>query len=122
MKIYEDILTSLDKNCNGVIDYTEFLTAAADKEAVLSEQNLRFAFNMFDADQNGMISKGELKSMFETSEKKDDALWQEIFDEVDTDGDGDISYQEFAATMNKVLNSQNKSKYLVRDNTLNYAR
>lgn len=50
MKIYEDILTSLDKNCNGVIDYTEFLTAAADKDAVLSEQNLRFAFNMFDKD------------------------------------------------------------------------
>ena len=32
LKIFEDILSSLDKNLNGVIDYTEFLTAAADKE------------------------------------------------------------------------------------------
>ena len=32
MKIFEDIVNSLDKNLNGVIDFTEFLTAAADKE------------------------------------------------------------------------------------------
>lgn len=32
MKIFEEILESLDKNRNGVIDYTEFLTAAADKD------------------------------------------------------------------------------------------
>ena len=40
MQIYQDILISLDKNCNGVIDYTEFLTAAADKDDLLSEENL----------------------------------------------------------------------------------
>lgn len=72
MKIFEDILNSLDKNCNGVIDYTEFLTAAADKEALLSDKNMRFAFNMFDTDQSGDISRAELKSMFETSDKKDE--------------------------------------------------
>ena len=32
LKIFEEIMSSLDKNCNGVIDYTEFLTAASDKE------------------------------------------------------------------------------------------
>ena len=32
MKIFEDIMSALDKNCNGVIDYSEFLVAAADKE------------------------------------------------------------------------------------------
>jgi Ca2+-binding EF-hand superfamily protein len=31
MKIFEEIMTSLDKNMNGVIDYTEFLTAASNK-------------------------------------------------------------------------------------------
>lgn len=61
MKIFEDILNSLDKNCNGVIDYTEFLTAAADKEDLLNEANLKFAFNMFDKDQNGSVDKSELK-------------------------------------------------------------
>ena len=57
MKIFDDIMASLDKNCNGVIDFTEFLTAAADKDVLLSEKNLRMVFNMFDKDHNGSISK-----------------------------------------------------------------
>jgi calcium-dependent protein kinase len=57
MKIFDDIMISLDKNCNNVIDFTEFLTAAADKDVLLSEKNLRMVFNMFDKDHNGSISK-----------------------------------------------------------------
>ena len=115
MRIFEDILTSLDKNCNGVIDYTEFLTAAADKEKLLSEANLRFAFNMFDTNQDGTISKPELRGAFETGDKKDEALWNEIFEEVDTDGDGTITFAEFKESMNKVTSSTNRVKYLVQE-------
>lgn len=61
MKIFEEIMQSLDRNCNGVIDYTEFLTAASNKEQLLSDQNLMFAFKMFDTDKNGTISRKELK-------------------------------------------------------------
>ena len=50
MKIYEEIMSALDKNCNGVIDYSEFLVAAANKEQLLSTENLQLAFNMFDSD------------------------------------------------------------------------
>jgi Ca2+-binding EF-hand superfamily protein len=50
MKIFEDIVNSLDKNANGLIDYTEFITAAADKTKMLCEKNLKFAFNMMDKD------------------------------------------------------------------------
>ena len=57
MKVFDDILASLDKNCNGVIDYTEFLTAASDKDVLLSEKNLKMVFNIFDKDHNGSISK-----------------------------------------------------------------
>lgn len=40
MKVFEEIMQSLDRNCNGVIDYTEFLTAAANKEHLLTDLNL----------------------------------------------------------------------------------
>ena len=33
-------MNSLDKNCNGYIDYTEFLTAAVDKQKLLHSDNL----------------------------------------------------------------------------------
>jgi calcium-dependent protein kinase len=48
MKVFEEIMQSIDKNNNGVIDYTEFLTAAADKDILLSEKNLRMVFNIID--------------------------------------------------------------------------
>ena len=73
--MFEEVLGALDKNCNGAVDYTEFLTAAANKEEVLSEANLQFAFNMFDIDGNGSISREELRQIFETTEQKDDKLW-----------------------------------------------
>lgn len=50
---------------------------------------------MFDEDGSGSISRAELKNVFETSDKKDDALWNEIFNEVDIDKDGQISFEEF---------------------------
>jgi calcium-dependent protein kinase len=75
-KIYEAILITLDKDCNGVIDYSEFLTAAVNKTKLLSKDNLRTAFNMMDLHHNGSITVDELKIAFEMSgNKKDDSLW-----------------------------------------------
>ena len=54
-------MVSLDKNCNGLVDYTEFLTAAADKVRLLNEKNLKFAFNMIDKDADGNMTKEELR-------------------------------------------------------------
>ena len=46
--MYSDIMISLDKNCNGFIDYSEFLVAAADKNKLLNEESLKMAFEMMD--------------------------------------------------------------------------
>lgn len=43
-KDYADLVRSLDKDGNGVIDYTEFITAAIDKATVLNKDNLKSAF------------------------------------------------------------------------------
>jgi calcium-dependent protein kinase len=113
MRIFEEMLTSLDQNCNGVIDYTEFLTAASNKEHLLSDTNLLFAFKMFDKDNSGTITKTELRAVFETGEKKDDELWHEIFAEVDLDKDGEITFEEFQSSMRKAIGEDN-SKNITR--------
>ncbi len=41
---YKELMKSMDKDGNGVIDYTEFITAAIDKAALLSKKNLISAF------------------------------------------------------------------------------
>ena len=120
MKIFDDIMAALDKNCNGVVDFTEFLTAAADKDVLLSEKNLRMVFNMFDKDHNGSISKQELKDIFETSEQKDEQLWDEIFEQVDFEGHGEITFEEFKATMDKVVEKKSKNKYITRADSIDY--
>ena len=41
---YKELMISMDKDGNGVIDYTEFITAAIDKAAILNKKNLTAAF------------------------------------------------------------------------------
>jgi calcium-dependent protein kinase len=118
MKIYEEIMQTLDKNFNGVIDYSEFLVAAADKEQLLNQNNLKLAFNLMDADGNGSITRQELRNVFETSEKKDEELWNQIFKEVDANGDGAITFDEFKATMDQIVEKRSSAKYFIGPNDI----
>ena len=66
---------------------------------------------MIDKDKNGKMTKEELREMFEGSEQKDDSLWSDIFDEVDANKDGFITFEEFVDCMDKVIVSHNKDSY-----------
>ena len=57
---YEDVMREIDVNKDGVIDYTEFITAAIDRVAMLNKQNLMHAFQLIDRDNSGMITIDEL--------------------------------------------------------------
>lgn len=58
---------------------------------------------MMDSDKNGRITQQELRDAFETHNKKDERLWQQIMKEVDKNGDGAITMDEFSEVMNKVI-------------------
>ena len=49
-----------DKNKDGTIDYTEFISAAFKKDVLLSRTNLSGAFKQLDTNGDGAISKDEL--------------------------------------------------------------
>lgn len=49
----EKMLKAADTNGDGNVDYTEFLTAAYDKEELLSADNIDKAFEIFDQDGDG---------------------------------------------------------------------
>ena len=45
---WEKMVNAMDTDGDGKIDYTEFITAAYNRELLLSQQNLQIAFKMFD--------------------------------------------------------------------------
>lgn len=99
----------MDQDGNGVVDYTEFITAAIDKVAILNKKNLISAFQSIDLDNNGSITIDELKQCFDNAEdKKDESLWQELMNEVDKNNDNLISFDEFTEAMTEML----KKKHL----------
>ena len=61
----------------------------------------RAAFDHYDADRNGVVSKGELKALLADAGVGTGLTrwaWADgIIDELDTDGDGTISWAEFDA-------------------------
>ena len=84
------MLMSADVNGDGKIDYTEFIAAAFQKDMLLSGQNLRAAFQIFDKDGDGSISREELKQVFGDGHvsMRGEQVWDEIMNEVDKNQDG----------------------------------
>lgn len=52
----DKIFRIVDHNNNGVIDYTEFITSAANISELISDKQLKAAFKAIDLDGSGEIS------------------------------------------------------------------
>ena len=106
----ETIFSNIDMDQNGYIEYEEFIRAAIDKEYFLNDKFLRFAFNYFDRDHNGNITFDEIQNLFyqnEQNKKNNKARLQlkKSFDEIDTNKDGELSFDEFVSMMKNIINN-----------------
>ncbi|KAK4765522.1 hypothetical protein SAY86_026612 [Trapa natans] len=97
----QDMISEVDADGNGTIDFPEFLNLMARKmKDTDSEEELKEAFRVFDKDQNGFISAAELRHvMTNLGEKLTDEEVDEMIREADVDGDGQINYEEFVKVM-----------------------
>jgi calcium-dependent protein kinase len=105
-KLFERINTS----GTGYIDYTEFVIAAVQKSKILDADKLKAAFSKFDRNDKGYISADDLKVTLSgvvalpTNDAKGmsaEQIIEEMMKEVDVEGDGKISYHNFADMMLK---------------------
>jgi calcium-dependent protein kinase len=87
---------------NGEIEFTEFIAATANRDKILSDQKLLSAFQIYDKDNNGTIDMNELKEVLGVGAKISDLVWREMIDEIDENGDGLISFEEFKKMMNRL--------------------
>jgi centrin-1 len=97
------MIADVDKDGSGVIDYTEFLDMMTSKMAERDpREEMIKAFRLFDDDETGKISFKNLKRVAkELGENMTDEEIQEMIDEADRDGDGEISEEEFMRIMKK---------------------
>jgi len=97
----EDMIRLADQDGNGAIDFAEFIemmpTQERDENA---EEEMLEAFRVFDVDGDGSITADELRQIFNNlGEKLTDEEISDMIYEADTDGDGEINYQEFVTMM-----------------------
>ncbi|KAK7280782.1 hypothetical protein RJT34_25849 [Clitoria ternatea] len=93
------LMDAADINKNGTIDYCEFITATMDRYKLEKEGNLFEAFQYFDKDNNGYVTRDELRQAITEYQMGNEAAIDEILEDVDPDIDGRISYQDFVTMM-----------------------
>merc|ERR1712071_468487 len=101
-KELKQMIRSVDADGNNEIDFDEFLILMSSKKPSSDDpdKELRDAFAVFDDDNSGSISREELKKLMKNlGQSLSDGELDAMMDEVDTDGNGEIDFNEFKSMM-----------------------
>eukprot|EP00168_Porphyra_purpurea_P010484 TRINITY_DN25_c0_g1_i2.p2 TRINITY_DN25_c0_g1~~TRINITY_DN25_c0_g1_i2.p2 ORF type:complete len:152 (-),score=64.87 TRINITY_DN25_c0_g1_i2:53-508(-) len=97
----KQMISEVDADGSGTIDFAEFLTLMSRKmKSADSQAEILEAFKVFDKDNSGKISADELRQVMNNlGEKLSDEEVNEMIREADTNGDGEIDVKEFIKMM-----------------------
>jgi calcium-dependent protein kinase len=98
---FEELIKNLDQDGSGYIEYEEFLRATISMETLLSEKNLQIAFDFYDTDKSGKLSREEIKAILGNYGSEE--IVKKIMETVDLNGDGEINYEEFKEMIKKTI-------------------
>ncbi|KAK9906996.1 hypothetical protein M0R45_002550 [Rubus argutus] len=93
------LMDAADVDGNGSIDYIEFISATMHRHRLERDEHLYKAFQYFDKDSSGYITRDELEAAMKEHGMGDENTIKEIISEVDADNDGRINYTEFCTMM-----------------------
>lgn len=95
----KEIIKQCDIDKNGLVSFSEFLTATVNKQLVYNKQNLMKVFEKFDRNGDGKIDLEEIKEAL--GGISDDFVLIKMIEEADTNRDGVVDIQEFLHHMGK---------------------
>uniref|UniRef100_A0A9L0S885 Centrin 1 n=1 Tax=Equus caballus TaxID=9796 RepID=A0A9L0S885_HORSE len=103
VKELKKMISEVDKEGTGKISFNDFLAVMTQKMAEKdTKEEILKAFRLFDDDETGKISFKNLKRVAnELGENLTDEELQEMIDEADRDGDGEVNQEEFLRIMKK---------------------
>jgi len=100
----DEIFDSIDTDGDGKIQFSEF-QAAFTKMSDIPEDCLKNVFDAYDRNHDNFINLEELGEMFETKDEEFRNKIEALMREIDDDGDGKISFEEFKAYLYSISNS-----------------
>ena len=83
-----ELISRVDADGSGEIDYSEWMMTAINKERLLSKEKLESAFNLFDKNGDKQISYNEIVSMLNSVKAFDKDAVERAVKEVDRKGRG----------------------------------
>ena len=103
---FDEIMQTIDQDKSGQISIEEFLRATVNYENLVTEKNLKYAFDYFDKDHSGFLSPDEIREVLGLNDENEETnkLVNDIIKDVDINGDGQISYEEFKMMMKRNQN------------------
>jgi len=108
-----NIFQKIDQDNNGYIDYEEFLRASVDYSLLLTETNLKIAFNNFDKNKDGKLDRDEVRFIFQSDNNN---YFDELIKKIDYDKDGEINFKEYSGLMNALVQELKSNKSSVKSN------
>lgn len=94
-----NFLKEVDVDNNGKIDVKEFQAAHMRGQLSVDADSIRKAFDAIDQDKDGFLDSKEIAKIMETSGANVGQVVRDIMCEVDKNGDGRISFEEFMQAM-----------------------
>ena len=101
-KMLESVFDRIDTEKKGVINYNQFIAAAADDSVLLTKKNLKATFDAIDKSKTGTITVDDLKDFLNEGDDKkamNNRNARRIIKEVDSEGHGEISFDDFCELM-----------------------
>ena len=103
------IFSNIDTDNNGYIESEEFIRACINPRLFNSKNYIRFAFDYFDTDRSHTISIDEIEAKFLQAIKNQNSNTKKelkkLFDKIDLNHDGQISFEEFSIMIKGVINA-----------------
>ena len=96
------IFNEMDVDKNGLINYTEFVSALMDYEKTIKKEQLLECFKSYDTDGSGKISFDEFCDMIKPQNEQEKKELYELYKKFDDNGDGEIDFDEFVKGFNSL--------------------